>query len=72
MGEVVSLNPLLAPDTPRALIALEDGTVMEGRSTGVPGEAFGELVFNTAMAATRRSSPIPPMPARSSSSRFRR
>lgn len=32
-----------------ALLALEDGTVLEGRSCGASGESFGELVFNTAM-----------------------
>lgn len=34
----------------KALIALEDGTIFEGRSFTGPGEALGELVFNTAMA----------------------
>lgn len=33
----------------KALIALEDGTVFEGESFTGPGEASGELVFNTAM-----------------------
>ena len=33
----------------RALIALEDGTVFEGRSAGIEGEAEGEIVFNTSM-----------------------
>ncbi len=33
----------------KALIALEDGTVFEGRSFTGDGEAFGELVFNTSM-----------------------
>ncbi len=32
-----------------ALIALEDGTVLRGRGFGAPGEAFGEIVFNTSM-----------------------
>jgi len=32
-----------------ALLALEDGTVFWGRSVGSPGEAFGEMVFNTGM-----------------------
>lgn len=35
---------------PRALLALEDGTVFEGRSCGAQGEAAGEVVFNTSMA----------------------
>jgi len=33
----------------RSLLALEDGTVFEGRSFGFLGEKTGELVFNTAM-----------------------
>ena len=33
----------------KALIALEDGTTFEGRSFTGPGEAEGELVFNTSM-----------------------
>jgi carbamoyl-phosphate synthase small subunit len=33
-----------------ALLVLEDGTMFRGRSFGAEGEAFGEAVFNTAMA----------------------
>ena len=33
-----------------ALLALEDGTWFPGRSFGAQGEAFGEIVFNTAMS----------------------
>jgi carbamoyl-phosphate synthase small subunit len=33
----------------KAILALEDGTVFEGRSFGFPGEKTGELVFNTSM-----------------------
>jgi len=33
----------------RALLALEDGLVLEGRSFTGPGEAAGEVVFNTSM-----------------------
>jgi carbamoyl-phosphate synthase small subunit len=33
----------------KALLALEDGTVFEGRSCGAAGEAGGEMVFNTSM-----------------------
>lgn len=33
----------------KALIALEDGTCFEGRAFAGPGEAYGELVFNTSM-----------------------
>ncbi len=33
----------------KALIALEDGRIFEGRSFTGPGEALGEMVFNTSM-----------------------
>jgi carbamoyl-phosphate synthase small subunit len=33
----------------QAWLALEDGTIFQGRSVGASGETFGELVFNTAM-----------------------
>ena len=32
-----------------AMLALEDGTVFEGRSFGAPTERSGEVVFNTAI-----------------------
>ncbi len=32
-----------------AILALEDGTLFEGRSLGASGRAFGEVVFNTGM-----------------------
>ena len=32
-----------------AILALEDGTVFEGRSFGAPAERSGEVVFNTAL-----------------------
>jgi len=32
-----------------AILALEDGTVFRGTSAGAPGEAQGEVVFNTSM-----------------------
>ncbi len=35
--------------TPKALLALEDGTVFEGGSFGARGERSGEVVFNTGM-----------------------
>ncbi len=35
--------------SPRALLALEDGTVFEGRGFGRDGETSGEVVFNTAL-----------------------
>ena len=34
----------------KALIALEDGTIFTGRSFTGPGEAIGEIVFNTSMS----------------------
>ncbi len=34
---------------PRAVLALEDGTVFEGRAFGRIGEVTGEVVFNTAL-----------------------
>lgn len=33
----------------RAVLALSDGTYFEGESFGAPGEAIGEVVFNTSM-----------------------
>jgi carbamoyl-phosphate synthase small subunit len=33
-----------------ALLVLEDGTALKGRSFGAEGEAFGEAIFNTAMS----------------------
>jgi carbamoyl-phosphate synthase small subunit len=32
-----------------ALLVLEDGTTLHGTAFGAPGEAFGEMVFNTGM-----------------------
>jgi len=34
----------------RAILALEDGTIFEGKSFGASGERTGEVVFNTSMA----------------------
>ena len=34
---------------PSAILALEDGSVFEGRSFGAPAERSGEVVFNTAI-----------------------
>src|SRR3989338_4630958 len=34
---------------PSALLLLEDGSLFYGESIGVPGQAVGEVVFNTAM-----------------------
>ena len=36
--------------TVRAILALEDGAVFEGRSFGAQGEAVGEVVFNTSLS----------------------
>lgn len=33
----------------RAIVALEDGSILEGSSFGADGERFGEMVFNTSM-----------------------
>ena len=33
----------------KALLALADGTLFEGRALGYEGETVGEVVFNTAM-----------------------
>ena len=44
------MNPLIDDgSTPRALLALEDGSVFEGLSCGAAGETFGQVVFNTSM-----------------------
>ncbi len=37
-------------NTMKAIIALEDGTIFEGKSFTGPGEAVGEIVFNTSMS----------------------
>ncbi|MEM9776683.1 MAG: carbamoyl-phosphate synthase domain-containing protein, partial [Chloroflexota bacterium] len=34
----------------RALLALADGTLWEGRSFGATGEITGEIVFNTSLS----------------------
>src|ERR671925_1128585 len=34
----------------QAILALADGTYFEGESFGAPGEAMGEVVFNTSMS----------------------
>ena len=44
----VARAPLLPRGIP-AILALADGTVFRGRSIGAPGDAVGEVVFNTAM-----------------------
>lgn len=39
----------MAQKAQTALLVLEDGTTLWGKSAGAPGETFGELVFNTSM-----------------------
>ena len=34
---------------PKAILALEDGSLFEGRSIGISGDTTGEVVFNTAI-----------------------
>ena len=36
----------------KALVALADGTVFEGRALGSGGDCLGEMVFNTSMTDT--------------------
>ena len=49
----------------KALLALEDGTVLEGESFGAEGETAGEGIFNTSMTGYQRWSPTRPTAARS-------
>ena len=44
-----SSQQISAPARQRAMIALEDGRVFEGRSFGVAGTRVGEICFNTSM-----------------------
>lgn len=44
------MTPRTPPERRPAKLALEDGLVVEGRAAGHPGEAGGELCFNTSMA----------------------
>src|SRR5690606_28306655 len=44
VSEVAQVNSVV-----RAVLALEDGSVYEGRSVGAEGRVFGEVVFNTSM-----------------------
>jgi len=39
----------LQRETMKAFVALEDGTVFEGKGFGLEGEKEGEIVFNTSM-----------------------
>jgi len=49
MGERNETVIEAADSGPPALLVLEDGTTFAGRGVGHPGEAFGEVVFNTSM-----------------------
>lgn len=42
-----------------ALLVLEDGLVLHGRSVGVPGTALGEMVFTTAMSGYQEAATDP-------------
>ena len=42
-----------------ALIALEDGLVLHGRSVGAPGTALGEMVFTTGMSGYQEAATDP-------------
>src|SRR5690606_8234801 len=44
-----SIGAGLIPESAPAVLALADGTIFRGRSIGAPGQAVGEVVFNTAM-----------------------
>ncbi len=43
------LDKPLKKERQKTLVALEDGTILEGTSFGAPGEKTGEVVFNTSM-----------------------
>ena len=49
MAESALLHQLRHRESSTALLALEDGTLFWGKSIGLAGETFGELVFNTGM-----------------------
>jgi carbamoylphosphate synthase small subunit len=44
----------------KAVLALADGTVFEGRPFGAEGEAIGEVVFNTGMTGYQEVLSDPP------------
>ena len=44
-----SLSQILKPNKPRAILALADGTVMQGWGFGAEKTSMGEVVFNTSM-----------------------
>lgn len=43
------MPPVVVDSRPVAALMMADGTIFRGRSIGAAGEAFGEVVFNTAM-----------------------
>jgi carbamoyl-phosphate synthase small subunit len=49
----------------KAIIALEDGRVFEGKAFGARGERYGEIVFNTSMTGYQEILTIPPTKGRS-------
>ncbi len=49
LGATMADNPTWHDPVPTALLALADGTIIEGHGIGATGEAVGEVVFNTAM-----------------------
>jgi carbamoyl-phosphate synthase small subunit len=51
-------GPIVRDHAP-ALIALEDGLVLHGRSVGAPGTALGEMVFTTAMTGYQEAATDP-------------
>ena len=48
----------------KALLALADGTVFEGRAFGASGEELGEMVFNTSMTGYQEILTDPSTPAK--------
>src|SRR5699024_1643255 len=49
-GRTSVIQPALTPShDDRALLVLEDGTVLHGRAYGARGVTFGEIVFSTGM-----------------------
>ena len=49
----------------KAILAIADGSIFEGRAVGADGESTGELVFNTSMTGYQEILTDPSMPGRS-------
>ena len=49
MADAADTNAAGLP-APPALLVLEDGTAFSGTACGAPGEAFGEICFNTSLS----------------------